>query len=403
MLRNKRQAGQALVAATFGLVALLGATGLAIDMGYLRYQKRLQQSAADSAALAGAAEIGYGGDSTAAAQQDSLSNGFDGITGGTKNVTVTVNKPPATGGYTTDGNAVEVLVSANQPVFFMNIFGVGPQTVISRAVARFSGNGIRNCMYVLGNRGDFNNSGTVNTPSCGIISNGALDNGGGSITAASIGVVGSADRNRVNPAAVTNIVPAADPLAYLPAPAIGGCQNGTINNPTFSGGRPRRRNPPLIRTISPGTYCSFNITGDVQLTLNPGTYVVTGPVSFGGTGSVTGNGVTIYVSGGGGAVNLGNNVDFSLTAPTSGAYNGVLFFQDSGDTSTATINGTGGSKLQGAFYFPTATLNVDGAASNAAYMAFVAKSLNINTTVSFPSNYSSLTNGSPIKTAVLVE
>ena len=69
MLRNKRQAGQALVAATFGLVALLGATGLAIDMGYLRYQKLLQQSAADSAALAGAAEIGFGGDSTAAAQR----------------------------------------------------------------------------------------------------------------------------------------------------------------------------------------------------------------------------------------------------------------------------------------------------------------------------------------------
>ena len=233
----------------------------------------------------------------------------------------------------------------------MKIFGVNTATVVSRSVGLFTGNGIKNCMYVLGNRGDFNNSGTVNTPSCGIISNGALDNGGGSITAASIGVVGSADRNRVNPAAVTNIVPAADPLAYLPAPAIGGCQNGTINNPTFSGGRPRRRNPPLIRTISPGTYCSFNITGDVQLTLNPGTYVVTGPVSFGGTGSVTGNGVTIYVSGGGGAVNLGNNVDFSLTAPTSGTYNGVLFFQDSGDTSTATINGTGRLKTSGCILF----------------------------------------------------
>jgi hypothetical protein len=397
MVRNKRQAGQALVAATFGLVALLGATGLAIDMGYLRYQKRLQQSAADSAALAGAAEIGYGGDSTAAAQQDALLNGFP--LGGAKNVNVTVNL-----NYRGNANAVEVLVSADQPTFFMKIFGVNTATVISRGVAQFTGNGIKNCMYALGNRGGFNNNNTVDTPSCGIISNADLDNGGGSITAASIGVVGAADTNRVNPAAVTNIVPAADPLAYLPAPASGGgCQSGTFDNPPFSGGRRRRRNPPLVKTISQGTYCSFDVTGDVDLTLRPGLYVVTGPVSFGGTGTVKGGGVTIYVSGGGGAVNLSNNVTFNMSAQTSGAYNGVLFFQDSGNTSTASINGAGGSKLQGAFYFPTATLNIDGAASDAAYMAFVAQSLNINTTVRFPSDYSSLTNGSPIKTAVIVE
>src|SRR5580704_6808961 len=56
MKAHSRESGQALLAAAFSLIVLLGAAGLAIDMGYLRYQKRLQQSAADSAALAGAAE-----------------------------------------------------------------------------------------------------------------------------------------------------------------------------------------------------------------------------------------------------------------------------------------------------------------------------------------------------------
>ena len=85
-------------------------------MGYLRYQKRLQQSAADSAALAGAAEIKFGGSGgvTKAAQQDSSLNGF---TDGTNNVSVAVHNPPSTGPNFTDHNAVEVVVSAVQPTF----------------------------------------------------------------------------------------------------------------------------------------------------------------------------------------------------------------------------------------------------------------------------------------------
>jgi uncharacterized membrane protein len=36
------------------LVVLMGFMGLGLDMGVLRYEKRLQQSAADAAAIAGA-------------------------------------------------------------------------------------------------------------------------------------------------------------------------------------------------------------------------------------------------------------------------------------------------------------------------------------------------------------
>ena len=401
MLRSKRQSGQALVAATFGLVALIGATGLAIDMGYLRYQKRLQQSAADSAALAGAAETGFGGDVTAAAQQDSLLNGF---TDGANNVTVTVNP-----NYQGHANAVEVLVSAVQPTFFMKIFGVNTATVTSRAVAQFSGNGIKNCIYALGRGGSIDNDQTISAPSCGIISNGDFFTGGGRVTAASIGVVGSADTNNINPTPVTGIVAAADPLSYLRAPASGGaCKDGTLTSPPPPGGGGRRRRPPPQArfTLTPGLYCSITVTGNVDLTLSPGTYVLAtgGKISFGGTGTVTGSNVTFYLSSGAtGGVTLGNGVTFDLTAPTAGPYTGILFFQDAANASAATIDGTNASKLQGAFYFPSAMLTVNGAAANAAYMIFVAQSMELNATVNLPSNYSSLTGGSPIKNAVLVE
>ena len=46
-MKRNRQAGQALVFVTFGLVALIGVVGLSIDMGYLRYTKRRLQTAAD--------------------------------------------------------------------------------------------------------------------------------------------------------------------------------------------------------------------------------------------------------------------------------------------------------------------------------------------------------------------
>ncbi|HUE44456.1 MAG TPA: hypothetical protein VMP12_12855, partial [Candidatus Sulfotelmatobacter sp.] len=66
----------------------------------------------------------------------------------------------------------------------------------------------------------------------------------------------------------------------------------------------------------------------------------------------------------------------------------------------------GGSYMQGALYFPNATLNLNGAANSAniQYMLLVAQSLNIATSVSFLSDYSSLPNGySPVRTASLVE
>ena len=58
---RKEEAGQALIAAVAALgVALMGFAGLGIDMGYMRYEKRLQQTAADGAAIAGAADLLYG-------------------------------------------------------------------------------------------------------------------------------------------------------------------------------------------------------------------------------------------------------------------------------------------------------------------------------------------------------
>ena len=77
----------------FCMIALAGFMGLAIDMGYLRLVKRKMQSAADSAAIAGALQLKIGG-YAAAAQADAAA---DGYTNGTNGTVVTVNNPVTTG------------------------------------------------------------------------------------------------------------------------------------------------------------------------------------------------------------------------------------------------------------------------------------------------------------------
>jgi Flp pilus assembly protein TadG len=370
-MMRKRQTGQALVAVTFGLVVLLGAAGLAIDMGYLRYQKRLQQSAADSAALAAAGDLAYvpGLDINTSATNEVALNGFTG--GG---VTVKVNNPPATGPFVataTAGNKqyVEVLITVVQPTFFMKIFGVNTVNITARAVALAAG---KNCVYSLGTTTGITPPPPLfPKPPCGVIDHLVLVGQGA--------------------------VPAADPLAYLTAPPIPtGCADGTVN-----GSKPPNPPPPIV-TLTSGCYTRIAVTGNASVQLN-GTYIVTGVdgITFNGTGSLIGSDVTFYLGPTAGPVSISRPVN--LVAPTAGPYAGILFYQDPGNANAATITGTGGSTLQGALYFPSATLSLTDTGTGAAYTIAVANSLVLGGTTNFPADYSSLPGGSPIKAAVLVE
>src|SRR5262245_18535167 len=74
-MKFNKQSGQVLIGVAFALVVLAGFAGLAIDMATMRQQKRLQQSAADSAAIAGASNLTFTGVTTAA-QNAATQNGF---------------------------------------------------------------------------------------------------------------------------------------------------------------------------------------------------------------------------------------------------------------------------------------------------------------------------------------
>lgn len=421
-MRRKSEAGQALVFAVLALgILLMGFAGLGIDLGYLRYQKRLQQTAADAAAMSGAGQLLYGSGVSAAALHDAASNGFADTSGNSgcpsavNCVTVTVNNPPLSGPHSGDSNFVEVYVEQIQPTFFMRVLGINSESISARAVAtNASANG---CLYTVGKSGNgilltgFLEGIAANN--CSIMDDANLTVSAflASVAASSIGVGGTytAGFGTVTPAPVTGVVGGYDPLAYLTSPSTSGaCQPDP--NVTASG-----FGPPV--TINPGHYCTgITITGSRNVVFNPGVYTITGANSSGyafqatGGGNLTGTGVMFYNTVG--TLAIGNGSTINLTAPTAsnsvtGAVAGILFWQAVGDTTNVNLFGNLFSSISGIIYAPGALLNIPtgGAISAGPYTILVVKSVQLNglDALNLSANTSSLAGGSPIKSVTLVE
>ncbi len=409
MRRYKSEAGQALLLMALSMIVLCGFAGLGIDMGYLRYMKRQMQAATDSAALAGASELGYG-DVTSAAWADASTNGFtDGVNG----TTITVNNPPLSGPNQGNPSYVEVLVAQSQPTFFMKLLGVDSEMVSTRAVAYQGVSGA--CIYALDpsiSSAFVVNGSTSLTAQCGILDNSnnstaaLVQNGGGCLSAKYIGVVGTFKNNSSclpTPMPVSGIAPFSDPLAFLQPPTVGPCN---YTSTSITGG---------TTTIYPGVYCGgINISGgSTDVTFSPGTYIINGGgMNISGGANVHGNGVTFYITGTSTSfkgVSITGGSNSQLISPTSGTYNGVLFFQDrsivDGSSSDDTnIAGGSGTDVQGTLYFPTTSLTYSGNSADSAYTILIADTVKIANTTTINDTYSVVTNGwSPIHSAVLTE
>jgi hypothetical protein len=442
------------------------AAGLAIDMGYLRYEKRRMQAAADSAAIAGASELQYG-DWQSAAQTDASYNGF---TNGTNGVAVTPNCPPLTGPFagascttsfpTSSDSYVEVVVTSTAPTFFMKVAGVNSVSLSARAVAHLGT--ASGCVYGLqtGVQGgsvvpalsngypiDFD----LQLPGCRVYDNSSLILTSQELDALGVGYDGtlSIAGATVTPAPVP-IAPVSNPLAYLPQQPTPAPCSTTIMPETLSTGTATVTaadpgcgvtiNGSANVTFTPGIYTGpINISGQSTVTFNPGTYVlrqgltIYGDQTYGAGVTVNGSGVTFYNTGN----DTGNNTinictapilptagcppvpipmstatnAITLSAPTTGSYAGILMFQDPGDTQPAMLNGnniyalSNTTTLQGAMYFPNAQLSVINLSSPPnGYALAIAQTVAFGGFVNFGSNYSSLPNqSSPIMTAVLAE
>jgi hypothetical protein len=139
--------------------------------------------------------------------------------------------------------------------------------------------------------------------------------------------------------------------------------------------------------------------------LNPGTYIINkGGMHVDAGTTLSGAGITFYNTstnaGGGGyqPFTINGGATLNISAPTSGPFEGILFFADRSMLPvTNVINGNSASNIVGALYFPKSYLSFSGNNSSTAYTMIVADLLTITGNATINNDYSSLTNGSPIR------
>jgi hypothetical protein len=382
---------------TMSLTVLFSVLGLSVDLGYSYFVKLEAQTAADSAATAAAIYAVKNGfacgtnvtcnstyscptNLTSAANAleagclYAQSNGF--LNTGSQAVSLIANN-------TSVGGAVPALwIQANTSQtlahWFLFLSGSGSGPVAAQSLAGVNITANPSCIYVLSltalNALNVTGGSSLTTSGCGIYVNSnnstAAINVGGSAavtaTGQAIDVIGKVVKGAaavITPAATTVTKAAADPLAGLVAPTV----STTCYQTNYSLGNSK------TDTIDPGPngqpYCGgITVSGTAVLTMHPGTYIMNGGgfnITHGGTVTSTG-GVTIFLTGQNGftaaGMQLVGDSITNLSAPSSGPYQGVLFYQDPGVSyvsansfaNSATLNATG------TFYFKTTALSFSG-------------------------------------------
>ena len=348
----------------------MGFGALAVDMGYLQYQQMRMQTAADNAAVAGAQTLIAGGCPNQAAantagQSNAATNGF----GQSAQVDVTVDNPPkATDGpYHGVNCAVSVTVSVPKPAtWFLNFLGFGGMPITTQAVAQLEQNN-PGCIFLLtpGVSSNFSGSSEV-LPSCDVLINGTANMNNAEVDAAAIGYAGTAPSesgSNFPVARPTPMLPVADPC-----PEIAGCASLKANAPSISGCS--AGGTYSNATLSPGCYTNLTLTGND--TLEPGLYVINGTFNVGNAATVTGSGVTLYMTAAVSSPIFGSGSLVTLSAPSSGSSQGVpgvVLYRDPAQMAAVDFSPCK-CNLSGLIYLPTTPVTYASGASSYAVMVF---------------------------------
>jgi Flp pilus assembly protein TadG len=364
-LRNfcEDQRGTIAVITGPGATALFGFAALAVDVASWQVAQRSMQGAADAAAYS--AGIAYDkNDGTSYVIQAKAITTAQGYVDGLNGATVTVNRPPSSGSYTSNTSAIEVIVQQAQPRFLAGLFLPSNPIVNARAVTTVSSTGPA-CILALDQTANqaitVSGSANVNSPGCDLVSNSSAASainmsGSSAITTPCLVAVGGitvtaglALTKCSTPTTGASVT--ADPYASLPTPTPSGpCLTVPHGSPV---------------SLSAGYYCSgLHLSASQSATFGPGVYYVTCG-NFKIDGSASGTGVTFYTTAGN-TVSINGSGTTSFSAPTSGTYSGIVFFGDrAGNTSsTKTINGGSNTQITGVAYFPTQSLTFAGGAAS---------------------------------------
>jgi hypothetical protein len=388
-LVNERhlQRGQVLPLIALCLAVLLGFAGFAVDIGYLQYELRQQQTAADAAAIGGAREListgcpDTGSTATTASKDDSSRNGF---TDGTNGVIVTPHNPPATGALVGNTCAMQVTVYSPHATFFGKLFGFnGDET--TTATALLASSPIDGCIYLLQPSGTANFNGSNVNTGCGILLNTNSPNFNGSnVTAPGIGYSGSSPNE--NGATFPEATPAPMLPVADPCSTISGCAYLAANPPTLGTCTSYNGHGQQNVKINGGCFTDLNLNG-ATATLT-GTIILAGSTNFNGA-TLTGTNLTLYVTASATAPNFNGVTAATLTPPNPNTCNcsngGVLYYQVPSNTGNPNFNGTQ-LNVSGLIYAPGASsANFNGGNGNYVVLVFGGANFNGSATTDLAS------------------
>jgi Flp pilus assembly protein TadG len=407
-------AGQSLLpfAVFMGIVGF-GLLAFAVDVGYFFHERRMVQSAADAAAIAYAEEQAAGDSSNAQAAANAAAalNGFS--TSATVNPATVTPTTLSSGNYSSSDSAApsnwyQVTVSQPVPSIFMGAFNrsFGTVTVSASAVAS-GGESSPTCVCLEGPTGmdlNMSNNSKVNAQSCGVTVDSSSSN--------AIGVVGSASLCASSVAAISSSWDNSGNINNNGSV----CSSAGIVQGLASGCAPPMPAAPTVPacvadptggawgtfTVGPtsgGTVCYTSLAvgaNGATVTLNPGVYVINGGELHFESGANNasnqgGNGVFFYLENGASLV-IDNGANVNLvsgggaengggTAPsvgTSGAYNGILFYQAATDTQAFSVQGGSSMYLNGAIYAPGAAIDLGNGSGSTVMADIVGQTMTTN-------------------------
>ncbi len=401
------------------LPVILGFAALTVDGSYLYWTKTQLQATADASALAGMATLPpfkttltdaektaivssaqtFAGRNMASSQHGTVLATADVVPGhwdangtfGTARTFYALANLPS-GAVLNAVTAVTRRAAANNnaaPLFFARLLGFTSLDVTASAVAVAAPGPDDVCILSLdptSNAGAIEMSGTNNLdiPTCGMAlhstSSKALKLAGTNDIEAKFICVKDADgvdnsgTTTFSPGGVdptkTLCTPPPDPLADLPEPPVANTCTPANTNYVLSGSS-------QTVTLSPGTYCGgITISGSSNtVTFGTGKYVLKGggfKIS-GGSNTITGNDVMFFNtddtgssdgSGSFGDIDFsGSGSTVSFSAPATGIYAGVLFYQDhqaSAGDFLFKIAGSISANLNGLIYMPDQLVEFSG-------------------------------------------
>jgi Flp pilus assembly protein TadG len=373
--RCKPRCGAVLAQLALCLTILAGVLAVVLDGGVLLAERRRAQATADAAALAAVADLfaNYRSNSgidpapsypaKASVIATANANGYDDTNSAIKLAMYPSNylEGPNAGTQVPPGYA-EVIVTYNQARFFSSLWDTNTILVSARAVARGQWVPASPGVLILNPTAsaslDATGNGNITVKNAPII----VDSSSSSaiVTAGANAVVTDATPGQpilvtgnpgysgggISPTPTPSQPRTADPLRFLPQPT----QPANAPSPTTTGG---------VTTYYPGYYPNgLPLTGGDNV-LQQGTYYMNGTFKVSGNASLSGSGVLIYADSNA-SLSLAGNGSVTLSPPTSGIYQGLVFFQDRTNTSDVTVAGNGSFNVTGTFYAAKATAKVTG-------------------------------------------